>query len=185
MCNKVLLHQTTLVIRGVNARKAPSVVTGTQWHYRHYCDCYYRLTFTLHFEVFCFPLYLVHCSLLHRRPVEYTVGIAFEENGIKIWHLLILSFSFFKIKNVIIEQTKRESDLQRRSHNYVCWVSKESLQARRGWTKVFKVMKGKDLHPRLLSPAKLSFRMEGQIKCFPDKVKSKEFIITKDYYMKC
>ena len=39
-------------------------------------------------------------------------------------------------------------------------------------------MKGKDLHPRLISPAKLSFRMEGKIKCFPDKVKLKEFIIT-------
>ena len=40
-------------------------------------------------------------------------------------------------------------------------------------------MKGKDLHPRLLYPAKLSFRIEGQIKCFSDKVKFKEFIITK------
>ena len=28
--------------------------------------------------------------------------------------------------------------------------SKETLQARRGWKKVLKVMKGKDLHPRLL-----------------------------------
>ena len=40
-------------------------------------------------------------------------------------------------------------------------------------------MKGKDLHPRLLYPAKVSFRMEGQIKCFPGKVQLKEFIITK------
>ena len=56
---------------------------------------------------------------------------------------------------------------------------KETLQARRDWKEVFEVMKGKDLHPRILSPAKLSFRMEGQIKCFPDKVKLKEFIITK------
>ena len=40
-------------------------------------------------------------------------------------------------------------------------------------------MKGKDLHPRLLYPAKLSFRMEGKIKCFSDKVKFKESIITK------
>ena len=40
-------------------------------------------------------------------------------------------------------------------------------------------MKGKDLHPRLLYPAKLSFRMEGQIKCFPDQVKLQELIITK------
>ena len=44
--------------------------------------------------------------------------------------------------------------------------SKETLQARRGWKEVFQVMKGKDLHPRLLCPAKLSFRMEGQRKCF-------------------
>ena len=57
--------------------------------------------------------------------------------------------------------------------------SKETLQVRRGWKEVFEVMKSKDLHPRLLHPAKLSFRMKGQIKCFPDKVKLKEFIITK------
>ena len=49
--------------------------------------------------------------------------------------------------------------------------SKETLQARRGWKEIFKVMKGKDLHPRLLYPAKLSFRMEGKIKCFSDKIK--------------
>ena len=57
--------------------------------------------------------------------------------------------------------------------------SKETLQARRGWKEVFKIMKGNALHPRLLDPAKLSFRMEGQIKCFQGKVKLMEFIITK------
>ena len=40
-------------------------------------------------------------------------------------------------------------------------------------------IKRKDLHPRLLYPAKLSFRMEGRIKCFSDKVKLKRLIITK------
>ena len=57
--------------------------------------------------------------------------------------------------------------------------SKETLQARRGWKEVVQVIKGKGLHPRLLYLAKLSFRMEGQIKCFLDKVKLKEIIITK------
>ena len=38
--------------------------------------------------------------------------------------------------------------------------SKENLQARRDWEEVSQVMKGKDLHPRFLYPAKLSFRME-------------------------
>ena len=57
--------------------------------------------------------------------------------------------------------------------------SNETLQGRRDWQEVFKVMKRKDLQPRLLYPAKLSLRMEGQIKCFSDKVKLKEFILTK------
>ena len=53
------------------------------------------------------------------------------------------------------------------------------MHARRGWKEVLEVMKGKDLHPRLLYRAKLSFRVEGKIKCFSYKVKLKEFIITK------
>ena len=58
-------------------------------------------------------------------------------------------------------------------------MGSNNLALRRGWKEVFEVMKGKGLHPRLLYLAKLSFRMEVQIKCFPDKVKFKEFIITK------
>ena len=50
--------------------------------------------------------------------------------------------------------------------------SKETLQARRGWKETLEVMKGQDLQPRLLYPSKLSFRRT-------DKVKLKEFIITK------
>ena len=45
--------------------------------------------------------------------------------------------------------------------------------------KIFKVMKNRELQTRLLYPAKLSLRIEGQIKCFPDKKKLKEFITTK------
>ena len=51
--------------------------------------------------------------------------------------------------------------------------SKETLQARRDWREIFKVMKSGDLQPGLLYPVKLSFRMEGQIKSFPDKKKTK------------
>ena len=63
--------------------------------------------------------------------------------------------------------------------------SKETLQARRGWKEVFEVMKGKDLHPRLLYPAKLSFRMEGQIKCFPKRSSSRSSLSPSPNYMKC
>ena len=41
--------------------------------------------------------------------------------------------------------------------------SKETLQARRDWQEIFKVMKSGDLQPILLYPGTL-FRIEGQIK---------------------
>lgn len=40
-------------------------------------------------------------------------------------------------------------------------------------------MKNKNLQSRLLFLTKLSFRMEGHIKNFPDKKKLKEFIAAK------
>ena len=57
--------------------------------------------------------------------------------------------------------------------------SKETLQAKRDWQEIFKVMKSKGLQPKLFYPAKLSFRTKGQIKSFPDKKKLKELITTK------
>ena len=56
--------------------------------------------------------------------------------------------------------------------------SKETLQAGRDWQEIFKVMKSRDLQPRLLYTAKISFKIEGQIKSFPDKKKLK-LIVTK------
>ena len=57
--------------------------------------------------------------------------------------------------------------------------SAETLQARREWHDILNVMKGKNLQPRLLYPARLSFRFEGEIKTFTDKQKLREFSNTK------
>ena len=51
-----------------------------------------------------------------------------------------------------------------------------------GTGKKYSVMNGRDPQPRLLYPAELSLRLEGQIKSFPDKKKLKEFLITKPLY---
>ena len=55
----------------------------------------------------------------------------------------------------------------------------ETLQARRKWQGIFKVMKGKNLQPRLLYPARISFRFDGEIKTFTDKQKLRQFSTTK------
>ena len=44
---------------------------------------------------------------------------------------------------------------------------------------MFKVLKGKNLQPRLLYPARLSFETDGEIKSFSDKQKLREFSTTK------
>ena len=51
--------------------------------------------------------------------------------------------------------------------------SAETLQAKREWQYIFKVMKGRNLEPRILYPARISFRSNGEIKRFSDKQKLK------------
>ena len=57
--------------------------------------------------------------------------------------------------------------------------SAETLQARREWHDIFQVMKGKNLQPRSLYPARISFRFDGVVKSFTDKQKLREFSTTK------
>ena len=58
-------------------------------------------------------------------------------------------------------------------------LSVETLQSRREWQDIFKVMKENNLQPRLLYPARISIRYEGEIKSFTDKQQLREFSSTK------
>jgi len=56
--------------------------------------------------------------------------------------------------------------------NPICFtadLSAETLQARKEWQDVFNVLKGKNLQPRLLYLARISFTIDGEIKSFSDK----------------
>ena len=58
-------------------------------------------------------------------------------------------------------------------------LSAETLQARRDWQDIFKVLEGNNLQPRVLYPARLSFKIDGEIKSFLDKQNLREFSTTK------
>ena len=47
--------------------------------------------------------------------------------------------------------------------------SAETLQARREWQDIFKVLKGENLQPRLLYLARISLKIDGEIRSFSDK----------------
>ena len=70
---------------------------------------------------------------------------------------------------------KATNNIQGNFHHAVADFSAETLQARREWHNIFKVMKGNNLQPRMLCPARLSLRFDGKIKTFIDKQKPREF----------
>ena len=80
-----------------------------------------------------------------------------------------------------ILKTAREKQVTYKG-NSICLtadLSAETLQARRDWQDIFKVLKGKNLQPRLLYLGRISFKIDGEIKSFSDKQKLREFSTTK------
>jgi hypothetical protein len=57
--------------------------------------------------------------------------------------------------------------------------STETLKARRAWSEVFRALNENNFNPRILYPAKLSFKIDGTIKVFHDKLKLKQYMTTK------
>ena len=81
-----------------------------------------------------------------------------------------------------ILKAAREKQQVTYTGNPICLIadlSAETLQARREWQDIFKVLKGKNLQPRLLYLARISFKIDEEITSFSDKQKLKEFSATK------
>ena len=95
-------------------------------------------------------------------------------------HILI-KLTKTKPKERILRAT-REKQQVTYTGNPICLtadLSAETLQAKREWQDIFKVLKGKNLQPRLLYLAWISFRIDGEINNFSDKQKLREISTTK------
>ena len=95
-------------------------------------------------------------------------------------HILI-KLSKIKFKEKILKAAREKQQITNKGIpiRLIGDLSAETLQARRERQEIFKVMKGKNLQPRLLYPARISFRCDGEIKTFTDKQKLREFRTTK------
>ena len=95
-------------------------------------------------------------------------------------HILI-ELSKIKYKENISEAAREKQQITYKgiSIRLTADLSAETLQARREWQDIFKVMKGENLQPRLLYPARISFQFVGEIKTSRDKQKLREFSTTK------
>ena len=84
-----------------------------------------------------------------------------------------------QITNVKNSKGKTTNNTQVDSHRITADLSIETLQARREWQDILKVMEENNLQPRLLHPARISFKYEREIKSFTNKQKVREFSTTK------
>ena len=87
----------------------------------------------------------------------------------------------YKDKEKILKATRDKQALNYKVRyiRVVADLSTEIWQARREWQEIFNVLNRKNMQPRILYPARLSLRIEGERKVFPDKQKLKEFTTTK------
>ena len=95
-------------------------------------------------------------------------------------HILI-KMAKFQDKERILKEAREKQEVTYKGApiRLATDFSMETLQARREWKKIFQVMRTRGLQPRLLFPARLSIKIEGQIKSFPDKRSLKEYTSTK------
>ena len=86
---------------------------------------------------------------------------------------ILIKLSKIKYKEKILKAAREKQQMTYKGSpiRLTADLSAETLQARREWQDIFKVMKGKNLQPTLLYPARISFRFDGEIKTFTDKQK--------------
>ena len=85
----------------------------------------------------------------------------FEPNRPKPRHIII---KMAEVKERILKaaREKQSVDYKGTPIRLSADFSTETLQARREWQDIFKVLKRKTLQPRILYPARISFKIEGK-----------------------
>ena len=93
----------------------------------------------------------------------------------------VIKLTKIKDKEKLVKATREKQQIRSKGTpiRLTADFSAETLQARREWHDIFKVMKGKNLQQRLLCTARISFRFHREIKSFTNKQKLREFSTTK------
>jgi len=101
-------------------------------------------------------------------------------------HILV-KLTKIKHKEKIINAAREKQQITHKGIHIriIADLSIETLQAKREWQDIFKVMKEKKLQPRLLYPAKISFRYEGEIKSFTASKSCENSAPPNQFFNKC
>ena len=95
---------------------------------------------------------------------------------------IIVKFTKYSGKERIMKAArgkKKVHNLKGKTYQVYSRPIHRNWQARKEWQDISSKLNQKNMQPRILYPARLSIKIEGEIKSFPDKQKLKEFVTTK------
>lgn len=87
---------------------------------------------------------------------------------------IIVKFTKYEVKERLLKAAREKKSLtyKGRQNRFAENLSTETWQARNEGKEMFNMLKGENMQPRILYPAKLSFRTEGENE-FPRQTKTK------------
>ena len=100
---------------------------------------------------------------------------------------MLIKLTKTKHKERTLKAAKRKQQVTYKG-NSICLIadlSGETLQARREWQDVYKVLKGKNLQQRLLHLARMSLKIDGEIKSFHTSKSEENAVLPNQVYNKC
>ena len=94
---------------------------------------------------------------------------------------VIVQFANIRSKDTVLKAARAKKFLtyQGKGIRITSDLSTETWNERKAWGGIFKALSEKNMQPRILYPAKLSFRIDGEIKTFQNRQSLTNFVTTK------
>jgi hypothetical protein len=116
------------------------------------------------------------CPFRYRKPHGPN---RLDQNRTSPWNIIIKTTSTENRERILKAVRKKKKTYKSKSIKITADFSTETLKARRAWNEVFGALNENNFIPRILYPAKLSFKIDRATKIFQDKWKLKQFMTTK------
>jgi hypothetical protein len=117
------------------------------------------------------PIQVQEASRTPKRP---------DKSRTTLWHIIIKTTSTETRKRILkAVREKKQITYKGKPMKITEDFSTETLKARRFWGEIIRALNENNFNPRILYPAKLSFKIDRVIKLFHDKQKLKQYITTK------
>jgi hypothetical protein len=117
------------------------------------------------------PIHMQRSSRIPNRP---------DQNRTTPQHIIIETTSTETRERILKSvREKKQITYKGKPIKITADFSTETIKARRAWGEIFRALNENNFNPRILYPAKLSFKIDGAIKVFHDKQKLKQYVTTK------